>query len=461
MATKRSATSKLFWIIGILLLLTIVAATIASRSGVFGNRQSGLEVEVTEAGIRSITQIVTASGRVQPEVEVKISPDVSGEIVDLRVREGDVVERGELLVRIKQDDYLAQVEQSKAGVLQAKAAEAQRLADFLSAQLEHQRQQGLFDAGAISEADVQLAKTKYDVAVAAQNAAKYSVQSAEARLRETQDQLNKTTIYAPMTGTVSMLAVEAGERVVGTSQMQGTEMMRIALLDQMELEVDVNENDVINVAVGDSASIQIDAYPERVFLGEVTEIANSARVTGQGTQQQITNFPVKVRVVDTRKAESQRGVSTAEVAAPPTETPQLRPGMSGTVDVFTRTVEDVVAVPIQAVTVRDVARLERDSKDGAEEDGAVADSTNVSTGMGMPEEDLRKVVFIVEDDKAKLVEVETGIADDSHIQIVSGLSGGEQVVVGPYRVVSRTLQPDAAVRTKPMGAAIASSETPN
>jgi HlyD family secretion protein len=243
--------------------------------------------------------------------------------------------------------------------------------------------------------------------------------------------------------------------------MQGTEMMRIALLDQMELEVDVNENDVINVGVGDSASIQIDAYPERLFLGEVTEIANSARVTGQGTQQQITNFPVKVRVVENRKADSQGAVSTEEVATPPAEVPQLRPGMSGTVDVFTRTVDNVIAVPIQAVTVRDVAKLDREKKDSSEGDEASTDTTDSASGMSMPEEDLRKVVFIVEDNKAKLVEVETGISDDSHIQIVSGLEGGEQVVVGPYRVVSRSLQPEAAVRTKPMGATIASSETPN
>lgn len=457
MRSKRSTTSKLFWIIGILIVLTIVAATIASRMGVLGNRQGGVEVEVASADIRAITQVVTASGRVQPEVEVKISPDVSGEIIDLRVREGDVVERGDLLVRIKQDDYLAQVEQAKAGVSQAKAAEAQRLADFLNAELELERQQGLFDAGAISQAEIELAKTKYDVAVAAQNAAKYSVQSAEARLKETQDQLNKTTIYAPMSGTVSMLAVEAGERVVGTSQMQGTEMMRIALLEQMELEVDVNENDVINVGIGDSASIQIDAYPERVFLGEVTEIANSARVTGEGTQQQITNFPVKVRVIDSRSADSQTGVSTSEVAVPPTEVAQLRPGMSGTVDVFTRTVDSAVAVPIQAVTVRDMAAIRREAQ--SKSGDASADSATVGATPGVPQEDLRRVVFVVENGKTKLVEVETGISDDSHIQITSGLSGGEEVVVGPYRVVSRTLKAGTAVRTKPMGSSFASTET--
>jgi HlyD family secretion protein len=461
MAKKSNSPSKVIWIIGSVLVVLVVVAAIASKMGAFGNRTEGIEVEVAEAGIRSVTQVVTSSGKVQPEVEVKISPDVSGEIVELRVREGDRVNRGDLLVRIKQDDYLSLVEQSKANVLQSKAAQAQRLADYLNARLEAERQQGLFDAGAISDSELQRAKTQFDVASAALEAAKYSVQSSEARLQETQDRLNKTTIYAPMSGTVSVLAVEAGERVVGTSQMQGTEMMRIALLEQMELEVDVNENDVVNISVGDSATIEIDAYPDQQFRGQVTEIANSARVLGQGTQQQVTNFPVKVRVLDVHNVLTpEGGVSTAEVTPASKAAPQFRPGMSGTVDISTRTVTNAVTVPIQAVTVRDMAQLERERKrkeargKKADADESTMDESESAedekkadmTGL---EEDLREVVFVVDaDNKAKLVVVETGITDESYMVITSGLVGGEKVITGPYRVVSRTLTPDQKVREK-------------
>lgn len=464
MPKKKNATTRLLWIIGILLILVIAVGFVMSRMGALGGGEEGVEVEIADVEIRAITQVVTASGKVQPEVEVKISPDVSGEIIDLRVREGDKVERGDLLVKIKQDDYRSLVDQSKAGVLQAKASEAQRRADFLNAQLEAERQQELFDAGAISDSDLQRAKTQFDVATAALEAAKYSVQSAEARLQETQDRLNKTTIYAPMSGTISVLAVEAGERVVGTSQMQGTEMMRIALLEQMEMEVDVNENDVVNISVGDTAAIEIDAYPDRQFKGEVTEIANSARVSGQGTQQQITNFPVKVRVLDVHNVlTAEGGVSVAEVPPTATETPQFRPGMSGTVDIFTRTVDDAVAVPIQSVTVRDMAAVERERKrresresdDDAEGDADEAidgDDADESEETDSMEEDLQRVVFVVdEDNKAQLVKVETGISDDTHIQIRSGLGGGERVVTGPYRIVSSALRPDQKVREKEDG----------
>lgn len=467
---KKNATSRLLWIIGSLVILVIIVGIVGSRMGSFGGSDEGIEVEVADAEIRSITQVVTASGKVQPEVEVKISPDVSGEIIDLRVREGDRVQRGDLLVRIKQDDYLALVEQSEAGVLQAKATEAQRRADYLNAKLEAERQQELFDAGAIAVSELERAQTQMLVAEAGLEAARYSVQSSEARLKETKDRLNKTTIYAPMTGTISVLAVEAGERVVGTSQMAGTEMMRIALLEQMELEVDVNENDVVNIAVGDSAAIEIDAYPDRTFRGQVTEIANSARVTGQGTQQQVTNFPVKVRVLDVHNViTAEGGISRAEVAPDVDATPQFRPGMSGTVDISTKTVTDAVAVPIQAVTVRDMAQVERDRKrregsqngEGSEE--ADADGEEVASADGadgdadsdtgpMPE-DLKKVVFIVDEDgKAQLVVVETGISDDTHVQVRTGLVGGERVITGPYRVVSRSLRPDQKVKEKEMNA---------
>lgn len=438
MARKKSSpTRKLLIGLGILVALLILVGVIGGAAGWFGGDRS-MEVETAEARLRTVTQTVTASGKIQPEVEVKISPDVSGEIIELRVREGDQVSRGELLVRIRPDFYTAQVEQAEANVLQSKANAAQREADLLMAETELERQQGLFDREVISESELQRTRSQYEVARAALAAAQYAVQSAEARLREGQEQLGKTRIYAPMDGTVSQLNVELGERVVGTSQMAGTEMMRIARLNQMEMEVDVNENDVVNVSLGDTARINIDAYPDRAFRGIVTEIANSARIEGAGSTEQITNFPVKIRILDSHNLEGEEpatAIADDETSLPVAHMPNLRPGMSGTVDVFTETVSNAVAVPIQAVTVRDFVEVERRRRERAPE----TDTLQEEPALDAPVEDLRRVVFLMEDGIAKLVEVETGISDDSHIVITKGIGEGATVITGPYRAVSREL----------------------
>ncbi len=459
MAKKKSSATKIILIlIGVVVLLIAVGAGL-NAAGVFGEKEEGTVVEVTNTETRNITQVVTASGRVQPDVEVSISPDVPGEIIALPVIEGDRVQRGELLARIRPDDYKAQVERGEAMVLQSKAVLAQRKADMLNAELELKRQEDLFKKQAISESEYQRAQTQFEVAKAAHEASDYAVQSSEAQSREFKEQLDKTIIYAPMSGTISMLLVELGERVVGTSQMTGTEMMRVAKLDQMEIEVDVNENDVVNVSIGDSAAIEIDAYPGRWFKGIVTEIANSARVSAAGTQEQVTNFPVKIRIKDVHNnaagetlAEAQ-SIATEEVPVPDEGAPNFRPGMSGTVDVFTRTVSDVVVVPIQAVTVRDFNKKEKrswkkgDSEEAEEEDAENSEEGEEEAESDEPlEEDLRKVVFLFDDGKAKMVEVETGISDDSHIEIKTGLTGNEQVIIGPYRAVSRVLQAGEDVR---------------
>jgi len=438
------ATRRLLIILAVLLGLLVVIGVGGRALGLF-KQEAGIEVEVAKAERRTITQVVTASGRVQPEVEVTISPDVSGEIVELPVREGDRVEKGQLLARIRPDFYEAQVQQAEAGVAQARATLKQREADLLRAEAEFKRQRALFEKQAISASDFEAARTQYEVAKAAMEAARYAVESAEAQLREAREQLAKTVIYAPMSGIVSKLDVELGERVVGTSQMAGTEMMRIARLDQMELEVDVNENDVVNVSVGDSAIIHIDAYPERTFRGVVTEIANSARITAQGTQEQVTNFPVKVRILGTvalPETGSSLVAQAEEVPASAELLPPLRPGMSGTVDIYTKTVFDAVAVPIQAVTVRDFNRVRPE--------GETAPADTASNPLAL-KEDLRKVVFLVENGKAKMVEVETGISDDTYIEITAGLQGGETVIIGPYRAVSQTLRPGMAVRIQQPG----------
>ena len=442
MAQRSSATRRLLLLLGGLLGLVVLLAAAGYGLGFFGGGPEGVRVDVADAERRTLTQVVTAFGRAQPEVEVIISPDVSGEIVQLPVREGDRVQEGDLLVALKPDNYQAQVQQQRAGVSQAQATLAERRADSLQAKLEFDRQKRLYEREVISESDYETARSRYQQAVARLEAARYQVESAEARLQDALELLAKTRIYAPMDGTVSKLNVEAGERVVGTSQMQGTEIMKVARLDQMELEVDVNENDVVNVALDDSATISVDAFPDRPFRGRVLEIANSARVSNQGTQEQVTNFPVKVRVLDAHNPDppaissdgASGGVTRPEVPPPPSNAPKLRPGMSGTVDIYTHTVHDVVAVPIQAVTVRDFNALRADTSDTEDE----ASSS----------EDLRKVVFIAASDTVRMAEVRTGIADDTHIEIRSGLTGGETVVVGPYSAVSRTLEPGMRIRTR-------------
>lgn len=457
MAKQKSATRRMLWLIVGLVVLLVILGVVGAMTGVLGKRDTALAVEVAPAEVRALTQVVTASGRVQPEVEVKISPDVSGEIIALTVQEGDFVAQGSLLARIKPDFYTAQVEQAEAGVLQSKAALAQRHADLLKADAEMKRQKDLYEKKVISASTYEQYQTQYQVAKAGYDGANFAVQSAEARLRETKEQLAKTAVYAPISGTISMLRVELGERVVGSNMMAGTEMMRIARLDQMELEVDVNENDVVNVTLGDTASIAIDAYPERSFRGVVTEIANSARVTAAGTQEQVTNFPVKVRVLDLHNADVARstpaGVAGEEVPLAIGPAPSFRPGMSGTVDIFTQTVTGVVAIPIQAVTVRDLNKIKKADGDttatpAAPAAGAAGAAEDAETTAGQPKEDLRKVVFIVADGKARMVQVETGISDDTHIEIKTGLVGGETVIIGPYRAVSRSLEPDAAVKVE-------------
>ena len=425
--------------------------------GWIGGGDPGLEVQTAPAETRTITQVVTAFGRAQPEVEVTISPDVSGEIIELPVQEGDAVRQGDLLARLDPENYRAQVEQAQAQVSQAKASLAERRADSLQARLDYDRQKKLYESDAISQSEFQQAKTAYQQAVARLESARFQVESAQAGLREATERLSKTEIYAPMDGTVSKLNVETGERVVGTNQMAGTEMMKVARLDQMEIQVDVNENDVVNVAMRDSAAVEVDAYPDRSFQGVVTEIANSARIENQGSQEQVTNFPVKVRVLESRGGEgsdtAQGGVQRPEVpGADPDPGPVLRPGMSGTVDIFTQTVDRAVAVPIQAVTVRDFNAVRSDTSSAKE-------SANESPSSG---EDLRKVVFVAQADTARMVEVSTGISDDTHIEIRSGLSGGEQVITGPYSAVSRELEPGMKIRVDSeedgSGSQIASAE---
>jgi len=444
MGKDKSSTKKLlFWIGGVLGVI-IALGLVLRLTGVIGNSDTGKEVETAKAKLKTITQLVSASGKVQPEIEVVIRPDVSGEIIELAVKEGDFVRQGDLLVRIKPDIYQAQIDNLNAALLTQKARLEQTRASLIQAEAAFKRDKKLFDKDLISEMDYIQSKSNLDAQKASLKAAEYQIQSAEAQLRQAKEELEQTVIRAPQNGTVTGLAVEEGERVLGNSQMAGTEMMRVSLLDRMEVLVEVNENDIVNVDYADTARIEVDAYPERQFNGVVTEIANSAQVTGSGTNEQVTNYQVKVRIVTPHNlGSSPDKMVRNEASEDPEEmfVPKFRPGMSATVDVETQTAVNVVSVPIQAVTVRDFAKdksTEKAKKDSA--DIILASTKDQDDDMFIQKEDIRKVVFVVEDGKAVRREVETGISDNSHIQILSGLKAGEEVVIGSYRTLSNLLK---------------------
>ena len=444
----------------ILIGLGVVVVAIAGAALAFGGGEEGLEVEVAPARVRAITQTVSASGKVASEIEVPVSSDVSGEIVFLGVAEGDRVEQGQLLVRIKPDIYASQRDQAQASVSsaqtgvasaqrdveQATVDAAQATADRERAQRALERAQGLFSRDVIPASELETTQGALNIAQAAERAAKARIETARQRIagaeaqvrasqvgaRQAGQQLSQTAIYAPISGTVTQLNIELGQKIVGTAQMAGTELMRVARLDAMTVEMDVNENDVVRVELGDSAKVEVDAYPDEPITGVVTEIANSARVQNEGTAQAVTNFPVKVRLAAAGQTAGETATVAPEEGTPPRAPgPVLRPGMSGTVDIFTRTIPEAVVVPIQAVTVRDFNALARDARQKAKDTGeAPADTSDIPD-----EEDLRRVVFVVVDGKAEMREVETGITDDTHIEIRKGLTGDEQVITGPFRLL--------------------------
>jgi len=398
---------------------------------------------ITEkAELRTITQIVSASGRIQPEVEVIIRPDVSGEIIELNVREGDFVREGDLLLRIKPDLYEARIDELNASLLTQQSRMEQARSQMLQAETEYLKNKQLYDRNLISELEYLQNYNNYEAQKANFKAAEYQIESARAQLRRAEEELQQTVIRSPKNGTISRLAVERGERVLGQAQTAGTEMMRIARMEQMEVVVDVNENDIVNVSLNDTTIIEADAYPNRSFEGIVTEIANSADVTGTGSADQVTNYKVKIRITTPHNLDHAGGEFLAmNVSETPSAdfSPNFKPGMSANVDIRTNTVYDVVSVPIQAVTVRDFAL-----------DVSEVDTTETDNGTrrnrGTRNEDFRRVVFVNEDGIAKRLEVETGISDNSHMQIMSGIEAGMEVVTGSYRVLSRELEDGNAIK---------------
>lgn len=445
MSSKSNKSSNKTLIYTSVVLVSVMVLLFALKQfGVIGESNSEIEVETTYTKYATITQKVSASGNIQPEVEVIIRPDVSGEIIELAVQEGDFVREGDLLVRIKPDIYQARIDNLNAALLTQKARMEQTRAALIQAEATYIRDKELFEKELISELQFIQTTSNWESQKASLKASEYQIESAQAQLRQAQEELEQTVIRAPQNGTVTGLTVEAGERVLGNAQMAGTEMMRISLLDRMEVEVDVNENDIVNVSLSDTARIEVDAYPNRLFNGVVTEIANSARVSGAGTNEQITNYKVKVRIVTPHNLGQGGGQLQAVFAEEVTQllpTPNFKPGMSASVDIETDTANDVVSVPIQAVTMRDFS-LDKDMETNGSK--STEEQTNDIEGslasLKVQKQDIRKVVFVIEDGVAVRKEVETGISDNANIQISQGLDIGQEIVIGSYRTLSRTLK---------------------
>ena len=439
-AVKARKKSRLIWYVAgftVLVAALIAVALVKKRAAA-----ATIAVTTELAETKTIVQIVTATGKIQPEVEVKITPEVYGEIVSLPFREGAAVKAGELIVKIKPDLYQAQVEQAAASVSAARAAAVNSEVQLEKAAADFKKYQDLYDRKLVSDFDYSVYKTNFDAAKAGRESALANVDGAEGILKQSQDSLSKTSIYAPMDGIVSARESEVGERVQSSTNFAGTEIMRVADLSKMEVRVNVNENDIVNVKVGDPVKISIDAYPDRKFNGVVREIGASAANSGgtgsgaaaaTGTvSDEVTNFIVKIRVAS-------EGYS-------------LRPGMSATADIETQTVENAVAVPIQSVTVRDAKGLNADQLQEAKEKEQHERSGNdieVASSKEDAKRDLdklKRVVFIKVGNKVRLQPVVTGIADNSVIEIKSGVKAGDEVVSGSYAAISRTLKDGSKVR---------------
>ncbi|MBK9328481.1 MAG: efflux RND transporter periplasmic adaptor subunit [Sphingobacteriales bacterium] len=414
--------NRLLYILGIITVVAIIVAIIVGKKK---KDSAAKEVEIQTVSKRDIIQTVTASGKIYPEEEVKISSDVSGEIIELTVKEGDVVKKGQLLARIKPESYQANVEQSeaqldntKAQLSTAKSRISQAEAQYLQAQQAFVRSEELYSKKIISKADYETAQTAVKTAKADVDAAKHSADAAaftikatQAMIKEAKINLNKTTIYAPMDGIVSLLNVKKGEKVVGTLQMSGTEMMRIADFDNMEVRVDVSEGEITKVKLGDTASIEVDAYLDRKFEGIVTQVSNTSKGASNllTSSDQSTNFIVKIRIL-----ESSYQDLLADNPKP------FLPGMSATVDIKTKKKFGVLAVPIQSVTTKD----------------SVYDGINHT----------KEIIYANNNGVARVLEVKTGIQDDSYIEVMNGLNGNEKIITGPYNTISKELKAGDAVK---------------
>ncbi len=429
---KRKSRRKLYLGLGVggLILLLIIGSVISAK------REQPVPITTEKAARRTIVETVSATGKIQPETEVKISPEVAGEIIELPVEDGKEVKKGDMLVKIRPDSYKALLEQQQAAISTAKAVSDQQKAAVEKAEVDLKQAKDLFEKKLISQTEMTTAQTTYDAAKAMYQSGLHGIEGAQASSSQARDQLSKTTIYSPLDGVVTVLNSKLGERVVATNQFAGTEVMRVADLTHMQAVVDVNENDVVHVKPGDSAVVSIDAYGDRQFKGAVEQIANTGKTTGTGTQEEVTNFEVKIRL-DNHEM-------------------RLRPGLSCTAEIQTAMVKDVVSVPIQSVTIRtgdtnlspeeiEQKKQLKEAKEKADNNADVQNERLAKQAEKEEREKLKKVVFLKDGNKAKMVEVTTGIADDADIEIKNGVKPGDEVISGSYSAISRKLKNGARV----------------
>lgn len=419
---KKKKSKKKLYIFGGIGVLLIILLVIAFTSG---NKAEIISVQTEKVEKRNITQTVAATGKINPEFKVVITPEVTGEIVQLPVKEGDYVKKGQLLIRIKGDQYQAQKQRLEANLQASEANLKMSKAELDKVESDYNRVKELNSKGLSSDSEFETAKSNYLSTKASYEAAQANVLQSKAQLREVLETLYKTTIVSPMDGVITQLNVELGERVFGAGFSMGSDIMTVSDLRNIEAVVDVDENDVVLVSVGDTATIKVDAFKDKEFKGIVSEIGNSAQTTGLGTQEEVVNFGVKIKILDPDN--------------------NLRPGMSCNADIQTETVNNVLSVPIQSVTTRsDISAFQGGSSGNTEDEGIVKVKTDKKENNNKPKE----VVFIVKDGKAKMVEVKTGLSDDNYIAVLDGLKAGENVVSGSYGAISRELNDGSQVRTE-------------
>lgn len=438
---RKKKSNKVLYILLALVGALIIFAMVGKSAGWIGKTKE-IEVEVTEAKSERIIETVSASGMIQPVYEVKISPDVPGEIIELNIEEGDSVQRNQLLLKIRPDIYQSSLERAKANLNQqkanradAKARVARAEAQQIRAQSEYKRNKDLKDQNVISDADYEISEANYKVAQndlqsakESLNAAEYIVASAEATVKEAEENLRFTTIRAPISGIVSKLDVELGERVVGTAQMAGTEMLRIADLTKMEARVDVNENDIIRVSVGDTADIDVDSYTHtgKIFKGVVTNIANTAN--DKTSPDAVTEFEVRIRILNS----SYKDLVEEQGSVSP-----FRPGMTASVDVTTEIKEDILTIPLASVTTRNPNEKKKEGEEGEESEEEESEEQEEDPNK---KDEAVEVVFLFQEGTANMVEVETGISDFENIEILNGINKGDKVIKGPFIAVSKRLK---------------------
>ena len=429
---KRRSRRRLYIGLGVggLILLLIIGSIISSK------REQPIPITTEKAVQRTIIESVSATGKIQPETEVKISPEVAGEIIELPVEDGMQVRKNDLLVRIRPDSYKALFEQQQAAISTAESVSGQQKAAVDKAEQDLKQAKDLYEKKLISQTEMLAAQTTFDAAKSMYESGLHSIEGAKASSSQARDQLSKTSIYSPLDGIVTLLNSKLGERVVATNQFAGTEVMRVADLNHMQAVVDVNENDVVHVKIGDSAAVSIDAYGDKKFAGKVEQIANTGKTTGTGTQEEVTNFEVKINL-------DPQGI-------------RLRPGLSCTAEIRTDLVKNAVSVPMQSVTIRtgdstmspeEIERKKQldQAKEKADNNAEVENERLAKLTQKEEREKLKKVVFLKDGRKAKMVEVTTGIADDANIEIKNGVKVGDEVISGSYSAVSRKLKDGAPV----------------